>query len=392
MSFLFKKIGTKLWRNAVAYLFLVLEFSLGVSFLVFARNATLSTKELQAYYRSNYTHTTVSLSYTAAQLGGAPELAITPNDVQTVRLQFPKAQLRYRILQYLNFVQAGTIQSANVLYCDVPEFEKKAFTAFVGKNVMALLKNGKIEDVDKVYVLEENSLAVNGQNFSIAPLPNRLNGKMETAFPTVTNAFFSMDDCILLPVWAESLALPQNGIATLAWDIAEQSNADYSLNAIQETLFQTHKGSYSYQAEYPLRIFERSISDGLRLNAMAGKLGILMFLELLIGFSGLMLLFLKKREKELAICLAVGAKRRVLALELVCEIGCVCLLGVVFGILAGNVMTTASNEPDAMLQLHVYAAAAVPAVVAAMSITLISAMPMLYRIYTAQPDRILRGE
>ena len=92
MSFLFKKVANKLRRNMAAYLFLVLEFTLGTSFLIFSRNATLSIQKLQKYYNTNYTNTTISLfNWNSSSTGGA---AITTADAREIQRQFPNSQLR----------------------------------------------------------------------------------------------------------------------------------------------------------------------------------------------------------------------------------------------------------------------------------------------------------
>lgn len=390
MSFLIKKIFSKLRHNAGVYAFLVLEFALGVSFLVFARNAELSVKELQDYYYKNYTATTVSMTVDAAQTLG--RLGITPQDVQLVQGQFPTAQLRYQLIQYVDFLCEGSVTGCKAVYCDLPEFAETADTVFAGKNAMRILTSGVTEDLAQNYRIEGNTLVVQGRRLALQPLPARLAGEQRAVFPTVFSSFFSLDDALLLPVWQDGLTLPQTNLATLEWDVAGQPDADKKLGFIQEALYQAHEGYYSFRIEYPLRDFEKNIADGLRLHFIAGKLGGLMFLELLIGFSGLMLLFLKKREKELAICLAVGAKRWALALELLCELGAICALGFAVGAIVGSAMTELSNRPDLALQTHTYASALLPGLAAAVFVTLISAAPMLYKIYTAQPDRILRGE
>ena len=392
MSFLLKKGINKLWRNAVAYLFLVLEFALGVSFLVFARNGSLSVQGLQNYYDTHYTPTTVSISPSPRGENAGRELSITPEDVRYVQRQFPQTEIRYQVMQPLDFLQDGEVKRAYVVYCSLPEFAKAERIAFLGKNVRNLLQEGARGDLGKVCAFNGRSLELNGRSFVIEPLPKRLSGEKATAFPLSVDALFSLEDAILLPIWQEDAALPETGYAMLEWDISGQESAQKLLGAIQETLQKNHQKSYSYEIQYPQRFFERSVSDLLRLQRIAGKLGGMMFFELLIGFSGLMLLFLKKREKELAICLAMGAKRRTLAAELFFEIGVVCGLGAAIGIAAGNTMTMIFNKPQYMLQTRIYASASLPAILAAILVTVISAIPMLYRIYTAEPDRILRGE
>lgn len=392
MSFLLKKVASKLRRNAAAYVFLILEFSLGISFLVFARNGSLSVQGLQDYYDTHYTPTTVSISPNPTAGNADGELSITPEDVEYVQRQFPQAEMRYQVMQPLDFLQNGQVKRVYVLYCDQPEFGKDEAIALAGRNAMDLLQSGGQADLGKMCTVDENSLALNGGTFSVEPLPKRLGGEKNTVFPISVNAFFSLEDAILLPVWQKDTVLPKTGYAMLEWDIAGQESAQKKLGKIQETLLRAHGESYSYEIQYPQRFFERSVSDGLRLQSIAGKLGVLMFLELLIGFSGLMLLFMKKREKELAICLAMGAKRRTLAGELFLEIGVVCGLGAAIGVAAGNAMTRGANNPEHMLQIQVHASAALPAILAAILVTAISAAPMLHKIYTAEPDRILRGE
>lgn len=392
MSFLLKKVLNKLWRNAAAYLFLICEFALGVSFLVFARNGALSVQGLQTYYDTHYTATTVSISPNPVGGNAGNELSITPEDVRYVQRQFPQAEMRYQVMLPVNFLQNGEVRGIYVMYCDLPEFAGEPQIALAGKTVMDLLESGVREDLGRMCVLDETSMQLNGQTFLLKPLPKHLAGEKGTMFPISVGAFFSLEDTILLPMDQAGAALPETGYAMLEWDIAGQEGAQKKLGMIQETLLQTHQKSYSYEIQYPWRFFERSVADSLRLQTIAGKLGILMFFELLIGFSGLMLLFLKKREKELAVCLAMGAKRRSLAAELFLEIGAVCGLGAAIGVAAGNAMTVISNKPEYMLQTQVHASAAVPAVLAAILVTAISAAPMLHKIYTAQPDRILRGE
>lgn len=390
MSFFLKMVTAKLYHNAAIYLVLVIEFALGASFLVFAGNADLSIRQLCTFYESQYTNETICLYHQNRVTDGV--LAISPSDVSALSRVFPQSELRYRVFSQPLFVVDGEIHSIHIVYCDLPEFSSNFSNAFVGENVRALFQQNDVSDLEGIFHFSQDTLTVGDQKFSLDPLPERLLGSAATFMPISHDQFFSLDDAILLPVWKEGICIPSESWCLVEWDTLGAPYAEGAVSQFIEELILKHGDEPAYAWDYPLRVFLRDVSDGLRLQTMAQRLCLPLFLELIVGSVALMLLFMKRREKELAICLALGAPRHVLAAELLMEVIVVCMLGTLLGIVAGSLLTLSFDPPGFAQFIRLHWQSCLPSLAAGVAVVPLSCLPMLIKIYTAQPDNILRGE
>ncbi|AEV67932.1 FtsX-like permease family protein [Acetivibrio clariflavus] len=106
--------------------------------------------------------------------------------------------------------------------------------------------------------------------------------------------------------------------------------------------------------------------------------------------SGLFVLTINKRKREIAICLALGANKNVVYYEIILEMGIIAFLGTLLGILGSLILLLRGFE---IATVVVFPNSIVIAALFGLSVfsVIISSIPVLISIKKLMPIEILRS-
>lgn len=119
-------------------------------------------------------------------------------------------------------------------------------------------------------------------------------------------------------------------ILVVSWD--ESTNMNATLNEIFHQLKLENRDMFSYQLNSDFTDFLSSVHIAKEEANIFLFFGMILMSIILIGLSGLFMLLVIKRKKEIAICVALGGTKVLLFLEIAVEMLSISLLGTILGI------------------------------------------------------------
>ncbi|MEG0650290.1 MAG: ABC transporter permease [Oscillospiraceae bacterium] len=398
MSFFILKVFRKLQRNLAIYTVLALELAIGVAFIVYAVSAKISVDEPLKFYKENYPETLVELT---SSTGSDALNQIAADDIAVLQEKLQGFALKTLVPASFFTRADGILETNFVVYQALPDLPQNQ--CYYGATLADELRvNGTIKDAFGRYELTSTELIDKMQNlrFSITALPAKYANTIDTL--NLGGRTNNSDDAIHTFAYADSIFLPQayaekarNGalLTHYLWDTNVATNAE-DLMAQALAYLAPRYPQIDLIFRYPGKELVRTTQDMLGTSKMFGAIGWLVIAEMTIGFTGVILLFMQRRRQELAICMAIGARRSILSAELLAEIGTFCAIGCGVGAWCGYLLTSieGARYVGGIVDFHPRSAAILIGLAVGIVCTLFASLPLLYKIGTEQTDVLLRGE
>ena len=201
--------------------------------------------------------------------------------------------------------------------------------------------------------------------------------------------FILASQCGIFPL-EEFETAEQVGDYNLTIHVEEGNISEEELQKVLLMLQESHGSNYQYYLNNPMAE-QQYLSEYVTLiPTYLGKLAIVMMLVLVFGFSGILYLYVKRREKGFAVCCAMGVGQKRLCLEILGEIAVICSAGV----LAGNVLCRiimGYKVYDDLFDIRYYGTTVLITVIITMLITAAVAVVPILRIRKMKPIELLQS-
>lgn len=396
MSYIFQKMFGKLRRNFLPYLLLAVEFALGTAILLYCMNMSASAAECAEIIKREYLPTVDNLIFTEQNSENPP---VTSRDIEMISEISEGNALCciYRVIPVFS-AEDKTAYGISAVFADENFFRKYGldrgnYDGIAGKNVLRLMEQSGVNVAVNGIEFSRNGIKVGADSFSLVPLSENFSGNylkygVEPGQDTVW-----FDDCIIFR--AEYLDrfdgnAYYGGFTEISLNSESYPNARTAEGEICDYLYSVHGEDYSYRFTNRyldnLEALEYQLSETRRLTALS----VIMLLILLAGFSGIVSLFMKKRTKELAVSMALGAKKSALIAELILEILMVCLVGTIVGSIFGTVFTVNAVDANFSFSAEIHPIFYLAAFGTAIAATFLTSLSPVRKILRMKPAELLK--
>ncbi|BDS14024.1 ABC transporter permease [Aureispira anguillae] len=239
-----------------------------------------------------------------------------------------------------------TVYGADENYLDVAGYKLSA-----GRNITALESNSGRNivilgaEIAKKLFQSNSPSSILGKSLSIRNIQFKVIGIMEEKGSSMT---FSGDKMVLIPLQTlRKYFGSQTSSYNLSVMVTDALNIEPAMAEAEGVFRRVRKIGVGEESD-----FEMEKSDGLislivdntaTLQMAAIFIGLITLLGAAIGLMNIMLVSVTERTREIGICKSLGATRRTILVQFLVEAIVICqiggLVGIVFGIIAGNGVT-----------------------------------------------------
>jgi ABC-type antimicrobial peptide transport system permease subunit len=390
MWYSIRRILQRIQKNALTYFVLALEMAVGITFIVYALNHFYSSLERQQILEQMLTNQSASLQVYSKKDADTEldEMAISYNDYKQIqRISNGKAKY-YAIKNDIGFNESDVID-VKVVYTDIGRESFNNHVALYGENLKKSIIYDNVGNFELIKIENQKLKTLDNQKeYELEDIPDKY--KKITLPRSLTDKDVSLSDCILLPP-EDYTNFESEDLANfmLYIDLKNEKNCEKILDEVLKYLRQVHGESYTYEFNNPLTEYKKSSESLTELSRYFGRMAVVMLAILLIGFTGIVKIFMKKREKELAINMALGASKKILIMELFLEVLSICTLGSIIGIFIGNLLTLRVDIAVFDITFH-WESAALCSILGLISTILIT-MSSIKKISKMKPIELLRS-
>lgn len=391
ISFFIKKISNKIFRNAFVYFLLTLQIAIGCAFFSFAMNHFLSVKKVEYYYEKRYTETFITLEVSKSN---PAQLGISFSDFLYIQSIFPETNIHFRTKSMFFVEEDDAIPTYYLMFTNDPSFDFDEPCAYAGADIAAAIKRlGVVHDINSTILIKNNILTLLDINtkLPVHEISWGMDSEKEPLFPADgIESGLDYRKTLFLPA---SLLSDDFKTSVLYDDVGFEAKniaqLDEKLSRVLSTLAQKHP-DIQYDYGHPLLTMNDFLKDLTFAAKALGTLGTIFLIELTIGFSGVVMLFIQKRKKELAICSAIGATKNTLIAEILVEVGFIYCAGGICGILGGILLTKTNSIQNSVVAIKSQGTSVIIIFIICLLCTLISSFPLIIKIARLNVDDILR--
>lgn len=362
MKYSLKRVWLQLIANWRIYAVILLEYAVGIVILVSCMNVFYSSKDTLMEYKSRMVEDTIPITYTGgAGLGKESSFPITYESFQDLsekysddlRMSFAlQCNCFYLIKDSNNSISLNILFMNDNTFEDWFGYEREDDVVYVGsaanegiKALSAEFKEGQFEK--NVICVSGDLLSFENEKINLSEKVNYnyvlLQGKKGREYIPNTGWYLMEDipisSCVIFPLDSVSqiktVSLSaQQSLLNVRY-VNEKVSEDV-LSALVEDLSMLENG-YQFSVADQFLQMQNSIED---LNARYETFFLMACAVLAIvvnGIIGILLIFLYRRKKSMAISLAYGATLQRIAGELYLEILVVLISGCVLGLIGAYV-------------------------------------------------------
>lgn len=325
MDYLWEKAFKRVRKNKKKYIALFVQIVLGMCMLSVSLNATISAqRQMQSFQKKYHSPYGGILSW-----GNTGQNAVTDEDWQYIRSRYGEQG----ISMYKQYgVSDGCSERFYVLFADTQFYSvvmgmtqaPEENSVYIGKNAKAYLDSAsKMQDTNlETHYSEKEKTLFDREIASFLPLKMAsynteilLSDVLYVPGAIVATSF---DDVIIFPASTVQL-LPVSTHIIFPLVEGTREKVSESLLEIRGFLKEMHP-----QVEYELKDYYAQISMLVNRNQYVVQLllflSVFTFFIIVFGLVGLLLVFINKRKKEIAVSLMCGARHGQIILETFLEI------------------------------------------------------------------------
>ncbi len=390
MWYSIRRILQRIHKNTLTYFVLAIEMAIGITFIVYALNHFYSSLERQQILEQMLTNQSASLQVYNKKGADTKldKMAISYNDYKQIQKISNGKVNYYAIKNDIGFNESDVID-VKVVYTDIGRESFNNHVALYGEDLKKSIMHNNIGNF-KLIKIKNQKLTVldNQKEYELEDIPDKY--RKITLPRSLTDRDLSLRDCILLPL-EDYTNFKSEDLSNfmLYIDLNDEKNSNKILDEILKYLRQAHGESYTYEFNNPLSDYKKSSESLTELSTYFGRMAAVMLAILLIGFTGIVKIFMKKREKELAINMALGASKKTLILELFLEVFSICTVGSIIGIFIGNALTL--RVDIAVFDITFHWESAVLCSILGLISTILITMSSIKKISKMKPIELLRS-
>lgn len=389
MLYSIKRVSQRLKKNILIYFILILEIIIGITFITYSLNHFYSATQRQKVLEQTLTDKTMGIRvYNKEDQIDSTEMALSYEDYKYIEKTFNKPANYYIVKNDIG-VTDNEVVDIKIVYTNINRQKTDDNIAWYGSKLKNSLIDNKLENCESVNIKGKYLIDMtNNKEYKLEKLPNKHENFM---LPTLLlESDMSLNNCIVLPLSGyEKFSHEDLANSMLYIDLKDIDNSEKLLNDMLTYLREKHGKYYVYEIYNPLEYYKKISKSINELSRYLGRMAVIVLSILLIGFTGIMKIFMKKREKELAINMALGAPKKLLILELFLEVFFICILGTVIGILCGNFLTLNANID--VFNIKIYGKSIVICLFSGIIISLTVVSSSIKKIINMKPVELLKS-
>lgn len=385
-----RRVCQRIWHHKFLYFVLIFELAVGITFITYASNHFYSAHERQVLLEKSFSSDTFALKISKKNAASSDKafMPITYNDYQHIQ-SLSKDRTTYYVVRNDTGFTPKTVLDLKIVYTDKIKEALAPSNALYGSHLVDAIRTDQLEHFQYIQIKNQKLTDLESLiSFPLEPLPSKYDS---ISLPkSLIDREIILADCILLPLNDYKL-FKEEDLANfmLYMDLSGDSQAQSIINEVLDYLRSQHGKIYHYSFYKPLEDYVKSSESLTELSRYFARMAVIMLLILLIGFRGLVNIFIKKREKSLAISMALGASKKALVFELFLEIFVICQLASILGVLVGNWMTL--QVEFAVFDLTMHFQSSLIGLLIGGILSLLIPLSSLKRILTLRPVELLKS-
>ncbi len=382
MLYLFHNACRNIRASKFTYLFLGLEIVLATLFIVVFLNANKSVALRNEIIEKQFDENTIMVnSYrrnsTQDKNNQNNNIPFTLNDLEYVKSELGAEVSIYLLLN--TFLMGDSFENISIIFTSNLTDENKII---VGSEVYTLL-NDKHYSADVFrFNAEKQVVEYHGKQYDIIR-----DSELDTESFTfdMGQPDIKISRCVLIPMEFLGSDNPMGNMVIYPENKISAAKTAEVINQLKTV----HSNAYSYRYYNILETYHKSTLDINARVDFGGKIAYIILLQLIFGFSGLIILFIKKHEKDIAVKISLGAKKYQIILELYLEIFLFCFAGWGIGYFLGIKIINALAEITDVIHYSVHFIPFLLSVFTIFAVSILSAIPIYYKINKLEPYQIL---
>lgn len=340
MWYSIRRVYQRIRKSKFIYCILIFEIAVGITFITYSLNQFYSALERQKVLEKMLANETVSLKIykKSSSSSQSNEMAISYEDYKHIQ-KITSEKSTYYVVKNDSGFSEENIVDIKIVYTDIGRNEFNNDIALYGKNLKDNLTDASLGNFDFIEIRDQKLIELDSKKeYRLKILPHKYE---KIILPkSLIDRDVKLNDCILLPMESYKNFRDEDlSNFMLFIDLNSKDNSEKILSDVLNYLRKEHGQFYTYELNNPIDEYRKSSESLTELSRYFGRMSIIMLSILIIGFTGIVKIFMKKREKELAINMALGASKKILVFELFLEVVLICYTGVIVGILIGNLLT-----------------------------------------------------
>jgi ABC-type antimicrobial peptide transport system permease subunit len=393
VMFIFKRVLKKLYGQKRTYLLMMIQFAVGFFILntFISSSVTINGKlgnlirdsknnefSIYATYKDKtfFQRETFSLlewGKEEPQIREFEEVPFDSGDLKNLQEEFPNVDFSINVEVDIIYLGGEEGEQYKVYYSSLYKDVK------VSEGFLNILKEGNsvnmVNPRDFPHSFDESEfIALNGEKYNY-------------------NIIKSEENLIYIPIDAYYDIYHPKDLVNIKFKMMmndEKISYFDLINNVYTKLYESNNETFLYDIESEFANFLAHVNRAAEESVAFNFIVIVLLIIILIGLSGLFVLTINKRKKEIAICLALGANKVVVYCEIILEMSIIALMGTALGIV-GSLFLLSNDFEIATVVVSSSNAVVLGLFVLSIFSVIISSIPVLISIKKLMPIEILRS-
>lgn len=377
-----EKIIKKLRRNMAVYIIVVLELAFGTAFLTYALNQFFSYTDNKQELEQVFSEDEMSLEISVRDENEA-EFTSSPFDASDyIALEKVTDGVSAYLCMPELLEMDGKTEEAVFVYTNMV---KDAGHAYPGEDIRKRIGSGAavLDGMNGSYTKER--ITYYGKEYKCDPMPENISGTI-----IARNMFekrLYAKECIFLPLKdCQDMICAAPAQTIVHYSIKDMEQAAVINEKIIDHLSARHP-EYVYKISNYIDDYEQNNESTMEFVKYIAVLACIAVWILTFGYMGITKQLFIKRQREFAVCLAAGATKRIIFLEMLIENAAILTVSTAAGNMTGIYMLGLQKNNIFTAQYH-YETLLISVLLAIVLLLCIN-LPILKKIQSLQPQEIL---
>ncbi|MBR0278089.1 MAG: ABC transporter permease [Clostridia bacterium] len=394
MKYLIFRAYQKLWINKKIYSVIALELAIGITVVLCGISSSFSAKSrLELYEQQIGEHGVVIEYYESGEFTNT-ELPITVEDYELIRKEHSELDISYLLYTHSIYQTRESLSVKNVTFASMDANSFSSFfgfapqddTIYLGAQVADDLENEGLLFFEKWLSWDESHVKIGDVEIVDIVTLNPLNKSIFVALLVdleVESMMILPTKCMnVLERNVEDQLTPCLRIAT----VSNEGESDAVFEVVQ--VLQNIHSAFSYRVSEQYLELQKSITDLTQEIRLFAWIAWFVLIITTVGIVGILLIYMEKRKRELAIILALGGTHATIFKEIFLEVFSLCFISGFIGLIATIITVPYLSTSVFTAYFHWISVAVMLGIV--LIITIISCTCMILGLRSVYPTKILK--
>lgn len=394
MKYLIYRAFQKLWINKKIYFVIALELAIGITVVLCGMISAYSAKSRLELYKQQIGEQGLVIEYSGSRNFANTELPVTVEDYEIIKEEHRELDISYLLFTRTIYQTRKSMDVKNVTFVSMDAdffvrcfgFEPQDDAIYIGTQVADDLEKEGLTFFEKWLSWEEDNAIIGESDFEDIV---RLNSLDKPIFVALLIEL-EMESIVILPEKCmNALELNAEGQLTPCLRIMpglDGEGPDGALEVVQ--MLQDRHSSYTYRVSEQYLELQKSITDLTQEIRIFSWIAWFVLIITMVGIVGILLIYMEKRKRELAIILALGGTRATIFKEIFLEVFLLCFISGCTGLTATVIAVPYLSTGVFTAYFHWGSIVVMLGVV--LAITIISCSCVILGIRDIYPTKILK--